>query len=69
MKISNKHTISVTKHLHRNGIACKLNIIIPKRLLCLLLSKSLHPIVIALDKDAHQVQINEVKNESNERHK
>lgn len=64
--MANKIAISLNNHSHQEGVVSMRNITIRERLLRLLLGKPHHLMVIAPGKDVQQLQINEVKEASNE---
>ena len=64
--MANKVSIKLTNH-PQDGIVSMRNVTIRERLLCLLIGKPNHLMVIAPGKDVRQLQINEVKEDSYER--
>ncbi|AOW74201.1 hypothetical protein [Pediococcus acidilactici] len=66
--MANKVSINVTKYPHQADIVSMHNITIRERLLRLLFGSPHHLMVIAPGKDVQELQINEVKEDSNERH-
>lgn len=65
--MANKIAISVAKHSHQNGVVNMCQITIRERLLRLLLGNPHHLMVIAPGKDVQQLEINEIKEASDER--
>lgn len=65
--MANKIAISVAKHPHQDGVVNMRQITIRERLLRLLLGNPHHLMVIAPGKDVQQLEINEIKEDSNER--
>lgn len=66
--MANKVSINVTKYPHQADIVSMQNITIRERLLRLLFGSPHHLMVIAPGKDVQELQINEVKEDSNEHH-
>lgn len=65
--MGNKVSIKLTNH-PQDGVVSMRNVTIRERLLCLLLGKPHHLMVTTPGKDVQQLQINEVKEDSYERH-
>lgn len=65
--MANKIAISVAKHPHQDGVVSMRQITIRERLLRLLLGNPHHLMVIAPGKDVQQLEINEIKEDSDER--
>lgn len=66
--MANKVSINITRHPHRGGVVSMRHLTIRERILRLLLGSPHHLMVIAPGRDVQQLQINEVKEDSNERH-
>ena len=64
--MANKVSISVTKHPRQDGVVSMRNVTIRERLLRLLLGNPHHLMVIAPGKDVQQLEINEIKEDSDE---
>ncbi|OTA76003.1 hypothetical protein [Limosilactobacillus reuteri] len=64
--MANKVSISVTKHPRQDGVVSMRQITVREKLLRLLLGNPHHLMVIAPGKDVQQLEINEVKEDSNE---
>ena len=64
--MANKISISVAKHPRQDGVINMRQITIRERLLRLLLGKPHHLMVIAPGKDVQQLEINEIKEDSDE---
>lgn len=65
--MANKIAISVAKQPHQDGVVNIRQITIREKLLRLLLGNPHHLMVIAPGKDVQQLEINEVKEDSDER--
>ena len=65
--MANKIAISVAKHSHQNGVVNMCQITIRERLLRLLLGNPHHLMEIGACIDLQQLEINEIKEESDER--
>jgi hypothetical protein len=65
--MANKIAISVAKQPHQDGVVNIRQIAIREKLLRLLLGNPHHLMVIAPGKDVQQLEINEVKEDSDER--
>lgn len=67
--MANKVSISVTKHPRQDGVVSMRNVMIRERLLRLLLGNPHHLMVIAPGKDVQQLEINEIKEDSDQHDK
>ncbi|MCO1497282.1 hypothetical protein [Limosilactobacillus reuteri] len=67
--MANKVSISVTKHPRQDGVVSMRNVTIRERLLRLLLGNPHHLMVIAPGKDVQQLEINEIKEDSDQHDK
>lgn len=64
--MANKIAISVAKHPHQDGVVNMRQITVREKLLRLLLGNTHHLMVIAPGKDVQQLEINEIKEDSDE---
>lgn len=64
--MANKIAISVAKHPHQDGVVNMRQITVREKLLRLLLGNPHHLMVIASGKDVQQLEINEIKEDSDE---
>ena len=65
--MANKISISVAMHPRQDDVVSMRNVTIRERLLRLLLGNPHHLMVIAPGKDVQQLEINEIKEDSDER--
>lgn len=65
--MANKISISVAEHPHQDGVINMRQVTIRERLLRFLFGNPHHLMVITPSKDVQQLQINEVKEDSDER--
>lgn len=64
--MANKIAISVAKHPHQDGVVNMRQITVREKLLRLLLGNPHHLMVIAPGKDVQQLEINKIKEDSDE---
>lgn len=67
--MANKIAISVAKHPHQDGVINMRQITVREKLLRLLLGNPHHLMVIAPGKDVQQLEINEIKEDSDQHDK
>ncbi|WP_283577905.1 hypothetical protein [Limosilactobacillus reuteri] len=67
--MANKIAISVAKHPHQDGVVNMRQITVREKLLRLLLGNPHHLMVIAPGKDVQQLEINEIKEDSDQHDK